>query len=165
MTELQKKSSAYIIRSRSDYQLKKFVVGQHDTPEMQYRQILIEAQSLIYNIKAAELSIKKLELEAKKLELANDEIASIEAQEKRLGIAQTLIALDGARAELNCLESLFNNYPQFSPDEIEANQPEYWAKRLSRQAELDVTSFREGITGANLQSMLDAGLFETKEIQ
>ncbi|MCH9717730.1 MAG: hypothetical protein K0U52_11700 [Gammaproteobacteria bacterium] len=163
MKDLQIQSSNYVVQTRSDYQLEKFVIGQHDTPEMQYRQILIEAQSLIYNIRLAELNLRKSELEAKKLEATGDEIDAIDAEEKRLGMSYTLIALEGSRAELACLENLFGEYPQFTPTQIEANQPDYWEKRLSRQAELDVASLKEGISGANLQSMLSAGLFDNQD--
>ena len=163
MKDLQIQSSNYVVQTRSDYQLEKFVIGQHDTPEMQYRQILIEAQSLIYNIRSAELNLKKSELEAQKLDATGDPIDAIDAEEKRLGMAYTLIALEGARAELACLENLFKQYPQFTPTQIEANQPDYWKKRLNRQAELDIASSRDGISGANLQSMLSAGLFDNQE--
>jgi hypothetical protein len=147
-----------ILPSRSRYQLRQFVVGQHDTNPMRWRQIVLEAQQLAYNTAMAELDIKKKELEIKRLLASGDELDALEAEEKRLGIVLTERVLAGARLELGWLEELAQEVGQYTTEQIEADQPEYWRLRLSRQAGLDQMSARQGIGAGNLQSMLSAGL-------
>ena len=50
-------------QGRSNFQIQKFVVGQHETKEMQYIQTLNELQSLYYTLKRVSLEIKKSEIE------------------------------------------------------------------------------------------------------
>ena len=160
MTNLEKIANSQIIPSRSKYQLENFVIKQHDTPEMQYQQILIEAADLAYKIKLAELNEKKTVIEIERLRSTGDEIDELTAQEKELGLGYTRLSLQSARYEFSVLEELFKQYPNYSYAEVEANQPDYWAARLTRQADLDIAQKTQGISAANLQSMLNAGILE-----
>jgi hypothetical protein len=162
MSELEKLSNTTIIPSRSKYQIERFVINQHDTPQMQFQQILIEGADLTYKIKLAEINIKKTQIEISRLRSTGDEIDALEAEEKELGLSYTILTLEGAKYELAVLEELFQKYPMYSYSDIEENQPEYWNLRLNRQAELDVAERREGITAGNLSSMLSAGLIQRK---
>jgi hypothetical protein len=152
-----------VVPSRSRFQLRQFVIGQHDTAPMQWRQILIEAQDLSYKIRLAELDVEKKRIEIHRLMSSGDPIDAIEAEEKRLGIVLTERTLEGARMELGWLQELADEVGEHSHDEIEADQPEYWAKRLNRQAGLDRLAAIEGVTAGNLQSMLNAGLLAKDE--
>jgi hypothetical protein len=166
MPELSKITQSQIIPSRSRYQLEHFVIGQHDTPEMQYQQILIEGADLTMKIRMAELAIRKTEIEIANLKLSDDPIKLIEAEEKELGLAYTKLVLESARYEWAVLEELFKKYPNYTYAEIENNQPEYWKQRLTRQAEIDQVQAREGITAGNVASMLNAGLISrTPELE
>lgn len=160
---LASQASSTILPSRSRYQLRQFVIGQHDTRPMQWRQIVLEAQRLAYDIAMAELDIRRKEREIKRLLASGDELDAIEAEEKRLGIALTERTLAGARLELGWLEELASEVGQFTAEQIEADQPEYWRLRLSRQAGLDQMSARQGIGAGNLQSMLSAGLLARED--
>lgn len=160
MTELERLSQTRIIPSRSKYQLEHFVIDQHDTPQMQFQQILIEGADLTYKIRMAELNIKKTEIEISRLKETGDEIDAIEAEEKELGLAYTRLTLEGARYELAVLEELFAKYPVYSYADIEENQPDYWNRRLTRQAELEVAERQQGISVGNLSSMLTTGLIQ-----
>lgn len=155
---LEKIANDYIIQPRSRYQIENFVVGQHDTLEMQYRQILIEAQELIYKIKMAEINQKKLLIQIDRLLKTGDELDALEAEEKQLSLQRTEIVLEGSRRELKILENLFNNSKKYSPEDIEDNQQEYWKLRLSRQAEMDKIQAIEGVSVSNLEALLQAGL-------
>lgn len=162
-TELENLSNNYVVQSRSNFQLKHFVIGQHDTPEMQYRQILIEAQDLLYKIKMAEFDLEKKKIRLEKLAKSDSKISAVKAKEVQLAIEYTLLTLEGAKRELFYLEELFKQYPKYTLDDIEDNQREYWEKRLSRQADLDTFSAQKGISVGNAQSMLDIGLIENKK--
>jgi hypothetical protein len=161
---MPQKTENCLTTSRSRYQLRHFVIGQHDTPQMRWRQIVIEAQMLAYNIRMAELDIRRKEIEIERLMASGDELDAIEAEEKRLGIVLTERTLAGARLELGWLDELAQEVGEFTPEQIEANQPEYWQARLARQAGLERMSAQQGIGTGNLQSMLSAGLL-TKEDQ
>jgi hypothetical protein len=165
MTELAKVANDYVVRERSDYQLKHFVIGQHDTPEMRYRQILLEAKDLIFKIKNAELSLEITRRKIDKLEASDKETDHIKAQQRRLGMALTLDALEGAKRELDYLVELSKDYRHYEPDEIEANQAEYWEKRLTRQATTDRMSLEQGVNAGNLASMMNAGLVQKELAQ
>jgi hypothetical protein len=156
MTDIQQAARHYIVRERSDYQLLHFVIGQHDTPQMQYRQILLEVKSLVTKIRFAELDVQKQQI---KLDTLTDEpLDRIKAEKIRIGMAITLDALEGARRELAFLLKLAEDYPAYSAQEIEDNQQEYWEARLQRQATLERMSVEQHVSAGNLASMLNAGL-------
>lgn len=158
MSDLSKIASKQLIPSRSRYQMQHFVVDQHDTPQMQYQQILIEGADLTYKIKIAELDLQKTTIEIERLRATGDEIDAIEADKKELGFHYSQIILESTRYELKALEDLFEKYPQYTYEDIEADQENYWNKRLTKQAELDIVQSRDGISVGNLSSMLNAGI-------
>jgi hypothetical protein len=162
MMNLQPYAHQHVIPSRTRYQLRHFVIAKHDTAPMQWRQVLIEAQSLLYNVRMAELDVRRKEIEIERLLATGDEIDAIEAEEKRLGIQLTERTLAGARMELQWLQEIAEETGVYTPEEIEADQAEYWAARLSRQAGIDQMATQQGIGAANLESMRLAGLLTTE---
>lgn len=155
---LDRFANSTIIPSRSRYQLRKFVIGQHDTAPMQWRQVLIEAQDLAYKIRLAEIDIQKKSIEIQRLSASGDPIDALEAEERQLSIALTERTLKGAHMELMWLQEIADEIGAYTFEEIEADQPNYWALRLDRQASLDKLAVAEGISPGNLQALLDAGL-------
>lgn len=122
-----------IQQSRSRFQLENFVVNAHPTPEMQYHQIVIEIQSLYYTIKEVSLQLQKTEIEIERLRNTGDPIDELEAQIKELGIEQTRVVGVGAFRELEILLDLKSNYPEYTRNDIEHGQAEYWKLRLTEQ--------------------------------
>ena len=143
---------------RSRYQLVHFVIGQHDTPEMRFYQLMLEIQDTAYKLRMAELSVRKAEVEITRLMATGDEIDAIEAEEKRVGLEQTRIVMGGALREMAVLEDIFDSSQHYTRDEIEHAQPEYWEKRLTRQTELQILSGSVG--WAQLDSMRQIGLLD-----
>jgi hypothetical protein len=88
---------AEVQQSRSAFQIEKFVVGQHDTPEMQYYQCVLEIQSLYYTIKEVILEMEIAELEITKLRTSQDPIDELKAQIKELGLEKTKVVGVGTR--------------------------------------------------------------------
>lgn len=162
MSEIEKIARDYVVRERSDYQLRHFVVGQHDTPQMRYRQILMEVKSLVMKIRLAELDVDKSRIKLHRL--GDDPLDEIKAEKLRLGMAVTLDSIEGARRELAFLLKLAEDYPQYTPQDIEDNQQEYWEARLQRQANIDRMSVEQQVSAANLTSMLYNGLLH-REIE
>ena len=149
---------AEIQQPRSRYQLIHFVLGQHDTPEMQFYQLMIELQDMGYKLRMAELNVKKTEVEIARLLETGDELDAIEAEEKQVGLEQTQIVMKGAQREIAILEDIFNTCQHYTRDEIEHAQPEYWQKRLTRQTNLQMMSGNVG--WAQLDSMRQIGLLD-----
>ena len=143
---------------RSRYQLIHFVIGQHDTPEMRFYQLMLEIQDTGHKLRLAELSVRKAEVEIARLLETGDELDAIEAEEKRVGLEQTEIVMGGALREMAVLEDIFDTCQHYTRDEIEHAQPEYWEKRLTRQTNLQIMSGSVG--WAQLDSMRQIGLLD-----
>ena len=126
---------AEIQQPRSPFQLEKFVISQHPTPEMQYSQCVTEIQSLYYTIKNVTLDMQIQEIKAKRLLETGDEIDALEAQKLELGLEQTRLVGIGAFRELETLLDIFESFPKkYTRKEIDEAQPQYWNQRLNRQA-------------------------------
>ena len=124
-----------IQQSRSAYQINKFVVNQHETPEMQYYQCILEIQSLYYTIKNVTLDMQINEIKIARLRETKDPIDELEAQKLELGLAQTRLVGVGTFRELDILLERFNSFSKkYTRKEIEEAQPQYWNQRLNRQA-------------------------------
>jgi hypothetical protein len=151
---------AEVQQSRSNFQIEKFVVNQHDTEEMRYMQTIIELQQLYYTIKTVSLEMKKTEIEISRLRETNDEIDELDAQIKELGLEQTRLVGIGAFRELDQLLSIYDSFKKkYTRAEIEAAQPEYWNKRLSRQATLEAIGGTQA-QAAHLDSLRQIGALE-----
>jgi len=156
-----------IQQPRSRYQLINFVIGQHDTAEMRYYQLMLEIQDTGYKLRLAEIAVQKAEVEIARLVETGDELDALDAEEKRLGMDQTLTVMKGAQREMAILEDIFDSCEHYTRDEIEHAQPEYWQKRLTRQTNLQIMS--GGVQWAQLDSMRQIGMLDeliaTRETQ
>jgi len=149
---------AEVQQPRSRYQLIHFVIGQHDTAEMRFYQLCIELQDMGYKLRMAQLGVRKSEVEIARLLATGDELDAIEAEEKQVGLEQTLIVMAGAEREIAILTDLFDESTHYTRDEIEHAQPEYWQLRLTRQTNLQIMA--GGVQWAQLDSMRQAGILE-----
>tara|TARA_R110000744_G_scaffold114228_1_gene213673 strand:+ start:121 stop:648 length:528 start_codon:yes stop_codon:yes gene_type:complete len=149
---------AEVQQPRSRFQLIHFVIGQHDTPEMRWYQIVLELQDLGFKLRMAQLGVSKAQVEISRLEATGDELDAIEAEEKQVGLEQTLIVMRGAEREIAILTDLFNESTHYTRAEIEHAQPEYWQARLTRQTNLQLMA--GGVQWAQLDSLRQAGLLD-----
>jgi len=149
---------AEVQQPRSRYQLIHFVIGQHDTPEMRFYQLCLELQDMGYKLRLAQLSVRKTEIEIARLLETGDELDAIEAEEKQVGLEQTLIVMAGAEREIAILTDLFDGSTHYTRAEIEHAQPEYWQKRMTRQTNLQIMAGNVG--WSQLDSMRQVGLLD-----
>lgn len=160
MFEEIEKAIAEIQQPRSRFQLERFVLGQHATPEMQYYQTCIELQDMIYKYKLAKISIQKQELKIAKYRAKGDEISELKAQELELGLAQTQFAMIGAEREIAHLVDIWNGFEQkFTREEIEQAQPDYWKARLTGNAKAMLIG-GVSVNPAHIESMQQAGVLD-----
>ena len=149
---------AAVQQPRSRFQLVHFVLGQHDTPEMQFYQLCLELQDMSLKVRLAKLNIRKTELEIERLLETGDEIDAIDAEVAQVGMEASKIVMLGAEREIAILTDLFEQTQHFSRDEIEHAQPDYWQKRLTRQTNLQIMSGNVG--WSQLDSMRQIGLLD-----
>jgi hypothetical protein len=124
---------------RTEYMLRHFVVGQHDTAPQQYAQCVLEMQIKYDNIRRAMLTKRKIQLKIDRLEKRGTEGAKIEADLKRIDLEEQDRAMLGALREFDSLYAIWKSFPkQYTRGEMDEAQEEYWVRRLSRQAHQDM---------------------------
>ena len=160
MFEEVEKAIAEVQQERSRFQLERFVLGQHATPEMQYYQTVIELQDAIYKYKLALITVKKSEVKIAKLRAAGDELSELKAQELELGLTQTFYAMGGAEREMKHLLEIFDTFThKYTREEIEAAQPDYWQARLTNNAKAMLMG-GSGVNAAHIEAMEQAGVLD-----
>jgi FMN phosphatase YigB (HAD superfamily) len=160
MFEEIEKAIAEVQQPRSRFQLERFVLGQHSTPEMQYHQTVIELQDAIYKYKLAVISVKKSELKIARLRETGDELDELKAQEIELGLVQTSYAMVGAEREMKHLLEIFDTFThKYTREEIEAAQPDYWQARLTNNAKAMLMG-GSSVNAAHIEAMEQAGVLD-----
>lgn len=160
MFEEIEKAIREVQQPRSRFQLERFVLGQHPTPEMQFYQTCIELQDMIYKYRLAKINVQKQELKIARLRESGDELKELKAQEIELGLAQTKTAMFGAEREIAHLVDIFNAFPkQYTREEIEQAQPDYWKARLTGNARAMLMG-GTSVNPAHIESMKQAGILD-----
>jgi hypothetical protein len=154
------KAIAEVQQPRSRFQIERFVLGQHATPEMQYYQTVIELQDMIYKYKLAQIAVKKTEAKIAKLRSTGDELDELKAQERELGLVQTRFTMLGAERELAHLVEIWNGFEhKFTRAEIEKAQPDYWQARLTNNAKAMLMG-GSSVNAAHIEAMEQAGVLD-----
>jgi hypothetical protein len=142
---------------RSNFALEHFVVAQHDLPARQRKQVLDELQVLLYTIYDLRDKRELAEIELEELETAqadNDFMRrrnEVRARQLQREIWNIDFALRGREREAVTLLRLLEQIPKYTREEFEAQEAEYWRRRLTRQwYELQAGG------GGNLSSLLGA---------
>jgi hypothetical protein len=158
-TELEK-AIADVQQPRSKFQLERFVLGQHPTPEMKYYQTVLELQDMTYKYKLAKIGVKKAELKISKLRATGDELDELKAQQVELDLAQTRITMLGAERELDYLMEIFESFPQkYTRQEIEIAEPNYWQARLTNNAKAMMMA-GQSVNPSHIEAMEQAGILD-----
>jgi hypothetical protein len=152
-------------QGRSDYALRHFVVGQHDLPARQRQQVLVELQGLMFElanitdeIRLTEIDIEIIEAERRSmdngkmnyLQSLEFEKLGIEIGKKKRSIEQQNILLAGRLQECETLYAILQEIPKADKNALEAQEEEYWYRRLNRQFLLGQRD-----VGGNLNALLE----------
>jgi hypothetical protein len=160
MFEEIEQAIAEVQQPRSRFQIERFVLGQHSTPEMQYYQVCLELQDTLYKYKLAAISKKKADIKIDRLRSTGDELDELKAQEIELGLGQTALAVIGAQRELGHLIEIWDTFQhKFTREEIEAAQPEYWQARLTNNAKAMLMG-GASVNAAHIEAMEQAGVLD-----
>jgi hypothetical protein len=154
-------------KGMSDFQIKNFVVNAQLTPLKQLQQAAMEAQVREDNLKRSEHEIKKVELKIRVLELARsnsqDELEQAQidldlylAREKVVNVKKELVRITRELKSFQDVLDFFNeSYDIEKMIEMKDTLDiDYWVKRLSKQAAMDIISTGR-IASGNLSAMLD----------
>lgn len=127
-------------QGRSNFALRHFVVGQHDLPGRQRQQVILELQSLMFEMADTADSMRLLEIDIDELQ---DQLGSAEGRSKtkveiQIGqksrqVQALRLLLVGRMKECDTLFELLSVIPKVSADQLEAEEAEYWKARLARQ--------------------------------
>jgi hypothetical protein len=119
-------------QERSEYELRRFVIGQHPTPERQFLQAWREVVDAEYKLSIATLTREKTEIEIDELEATGSRVDAAEARIRRVHIARQMMVEESAERELVILRRILAEFGAgYTRDQIEAAEPEYWERRLS----------------------------------
>ncbi len=143
---------------RSRFMLDHLVLGQHDTPEMRFYYCVIELNDKISKYRHAEVSKERMEREMKRLEESYEDDADLDLRDKQIEYEFFMGVMAGAERELRDLFNIYENMQHFTRPEIDANQKEYWERRMTRQTELQVMSGNVG--WAQLDALRQVGLLD-----
>jgi len=156
-----KTAIAEVQQPRSRFQLERFVMGQHATPEMQYYQVLNELQDMLFTYEMSKIAIKKAEAKIRKLRASGDEIKELKAQEIELELERAQSAIIGAEREIAHLVDIFNSFShKYTREEIEAAQPDYWKARLTNNARAMLMG-GASVNPAHIEAMEQAGVLDS----
>jgi len=149
---------------RTDYALRNFVVGNHETEEMRYAHCVLELRNKYTTLKRSKISLEKIDYEISILKEKDDKLSEFEWREKEIDREEQLLAVKGAVRELACLYTIWKEFPvKYTRKQINALQPEYWNKRITKQANQDVISTGR-IGKGNLQALSDIGKSQVPEL-
>lgn len=148
-----------IAQARTRYQIDKFVIGQHDTDEQRYKQVVLEIQTLVGTIKRIRLETEKTKIHLNQLKAKKDPISQIDAELIQLDLDDTELALNGALKELEYFLQIWENWEhKYTAEEIENMQPVYWNARLNRQASLEAIGSGGTVAWASLDALHQIGM-------
>jgi hypothetical protein len=147
-------------KSRSKFQLERFVLGAHPLPEMQYFQTLLELQTILNSLELQKLQEKKTKIEINRLLATGDEIDEVDAEIKQLSLKSIELSISSMEKEVVDLVSIWEQFPvKFSREDLESAEPEYWKARLTLNAETQMIG-QGALNPAHIEAMMQAGIFE-----
>lgn len=154
-------------KGMSDFQIKNFVINAQLTPIKQLHQAAMEADVREESIRKGEFEKKKTELKIKILEQqftretdplhqAEIELEVHILKEKLITLAREQVRIESELKSFYEVITFFNeNYDIAQMVEMKDTlEVDYWVKRLSKQAALDVVSTGR-ISNGNLSAMMD----------
>ena len=140
-----------VSQPRSDYQLRKFVVGEHETPERQYLQVVVEMQRKVSALRRAVIERRK------KLAAIDKEVDLDEKELMQIDLDDMNFAITGAMREFDTLYAIYKSLPTFTAQELQDAEEKYWQRRLIRQSQVDIDSFGQ-ISPGNMDALRQAGI-------
>jgi len=128
-------------QAKPDYVLRELVIGQHDTVEQQYAHCILELRLAYNNLRRAKIHLEKIDWQITdyKGKEKDNPLFGFKWRDKEIDKHEAECAVIGKMREFSCLYKIWKSFPKkFTRAEVNKNQPEYWRKRLTRQANQDL---------------------------
>lgn len=141
-----------------EFSMRHFVVGQHDTNGQRWAQAVLELDNRLMAIATAEIDQQIAEEKIARYEMRGTKIARLRADKLRLELAQLERARLGTERGVGHLLKIIGELEAlhdgrgWSREELDAEQPEYWQLRSSRQVLQDLNA--TGRVGVGNQDMM-----------
>lgn len=139
--------------ARTPFELERFVVGCHHTPEQRYAHCVLNLSIAYDNLRIAKLKLEEMDLAIAKLKKKRSPEAKIAWQIKAIEREQLVRASLGAAREFEHLYHMWKTFPKrYTRSELNAAQPEEFTRRLRTQAEHDIHAMGR-ISVSNLEGL------------
>lgn len=151
---------------RTEFTIRHFVVGQHDTKARQWRQAVLEMSQIRSNVDRALINRERIGLDLADIgdrigsywtSARNRKRAELDLAEKHLEDRENERAILGYIRQFRVFVTVWEELGRFTHEELEGAEPEYWTARLTRQAALDVAA-HDRIGVGNLDAMRQADI-------
>ena len=153
-------------QAKPDYVLKHLVIGSHETIEQQYAHAVLELRTAYSALRRVRIGLEKIDYQIGiyKEKAKKDKLYGFKWREREVDRYEMECAVIGKLREFSCLYKIWKSFPkQYTRAEVNANQPEYWRKRLTRQANQDL--FATGrISVGNQDALRQIGRGVTPEL-
>ena len=148
---------ATLPQPRTDYQLEKFVVGKHETPEIQYAHCVLNIRVKYNALRRSKISLEKIDYQINQLKDKGDKLSEFAWREKEIDREECEGAVLGSLRELKALYKIWNTFEKkYTREEINEAQEVYWNKRLTRQANEDLMATGR-VSKGNLEALGQIG--------
>lgn len=154
-----------IKQNRSDYVLEHFVVMQHDLPGRQRLQILDELEALFFatldmidDREMARLDLEEIAKTTPGTPL-DEERVSIKMRRAQRAMMALEMQINSRTREINTLLGMLDQLPEYTREQLEKEEEDYWKARLMRQGNLSQIGASTALGEGNLEALL-----QTREV-
>lgn len=147
----------------SIFQIVNFTAGK-ETPERRYRHCLLQLNQKHRAMKECEFRRRRLNIDIAEINEQIKEATSFEKQrleidleEKEYNMAAEIKLIEDCVIEIKAYEQILKTLPQFTREEFEQAEQEYWEKRLLEDARREMIS-TGSVSVQTIESLEDIGL-------
>jgi hypothetical protein len=130
----------------SAFQIANFILNQ-ESPERAYRAALLNYDAKMKALKESqfrrrrkEIDIREIEMKLKTAEGFAQERLLIDLEEAEYGLDTEIKVIEDALVELELYKKVIESLPEYTREDFEKSERLYWAKRLLKQANLEIKS-------------------------
>ena len=146
----------------SIYQILNF--SEQISPERKYRHILLQIDRKLKALKECEFRRRRLEIDLRELynkydssTLYEKDRIQIDIEEKEYNLESEKKLIEDAAIELQAYENILNSLPQFTREQFEQAEHDYWRQRLLNDAKREQLS-SGSVSVGTLHSLEQTGL-------
>lgn len=147
----------------SQFQIVNFIANQ-DSPERAYRNILLQLSQKLnamhecsFKRRERELDIKEIDFKLETAEGIARERLLLDREKAEFYLDNEIKLINDCAIEIATYEKLLSNLPDFSREDFEKSESEYWKTRLIKDAQLDIKSVGT-ITKGTMQALDQIGI-------